>query len=223
VVIVALGVVALVSSATDSKSRLPQGKSLSLGNGHTLFVPDDTGVSSLRQRIVTLAESQIGYATDPSDTYCNKYSAYWYSGTSDCGSVYRDEQWCADFAAWVWQKAGAEVTYQYINGDLNSSSASFYEWGLAHDSWHPIGSGYVPQPGDVAVYGLNTGALVAAHVAVVVAYVHGDKGPIDVNGDGDMTAFSRVELRGNEFYADANPRGAPLSGYVSPSVPTAAA
>ena len=130
-------------------------------------MPSDADVSSLRQRIVALAESQIGYATDPADTYCNKYSAYWYSGTSDCGNLNRDEQWCADFAAWAWQKAGAEVTYQYINGDLNSSSASFYEWGLAHGTWHPLGSGYVPQPGDVVIYGLNAGELVAAHVAVV--------------------------------------------------------
>ena len=57
----------------------------------------------------------------------------------------------------------------------------------------------------------------AAHVAIVVGYVRGDKGPIDVNGDGDLTAFSRVELRANEYYADANPKGAPVSGYVSPS------
>jgi hypothetical protein len=223
VIIVTLGVVALVSTATDSTSHLaPQGRLLSLGNGHTLFVPTDAGASPLRRRIVALAENQIGYATDPSETYCNKYSAYWYSGTSDCQNSNRDEQWCADFAAWAWQKAGADVTYQYINGDLNSSSASFYEWGLAHDTWHPLGSGYIPQPGDVAVYGLNTGELAAAHVAIVVAYVHGDKGPIDVNGDGNLTAYSRVELRANEFYADANPRGAPLSGYVSPSAPATA-
>ena len=33
--------------------------------------------------------------------------------------------------------------YQFINGDLNSSSASFYEWGVRHHTWHPVGSGYV--------------------------------------------------------------------------------
>jgi hypothetical protein len=189
---------------------------LSLGNGHTLLVPGDPGLSPLRQRIVTLAEGQIGYSTDPSNTYCDKFSAYWVSGTSDCGNSNLDEEWCADFAAWAWQKAGAAVTYQYINGDLNSSSASFYEWGAAHGTWHPLGSGYVPQPGDVAVYGLNISQLVAAHVAIVVGYVTGDKGPIDVNGDGDLTGYSRVELRPDEFYADAHPKGAPLSGYVSP-------
>jgi hypothetical protein len=197
--------------------HLPNGTLLSLGNGHTLLVPADPGLSPLRRRIVALAEGQIGYTTDPPNTYCNKYSAYWISGTADCGNSNLDEEWCADFAAWAWKKAGVEVTYQYINGDLNSSSASFYEWGAAHGTWHPLGSGYVPQPGDVAVYGLNIAQLVASHVAIVVGYVPGDKGPIDVNGDGDLTAYSRVELRADEFYADADPKGAPLSGYVSPS------
>jgi hypothetical protein len=217
--VVGVGVVALAVGDAERGPRRasPSGTLLSLGDGHTLLVPLDPGLSPLRRRIVALAESQIGYTTDPSNTYCNKYSAYWYSGSSDCGNADLDEEWCADFAAWAWQKAGAEVTYQYVNGDLNSSSASFYEWGVAHGTWHALGSGYVPQPGDVAVYGLDIPQLIAAHVAVVVGYVRGDKGPIDVNGDGDLTAFSRVELRANEYYADANPKGAPLSGYVSPS------
>jgi hypothetical protein len=217
--IVGVGVVALAVGEAERglRPRSSNGTALSLGDGHTLQVPTDPGLSPLRRRIVVLAEGQIGYMTDPANTYCNKYSAYWYSGTSDCGNSNLDEEWCADFAAWVWQKAGAEVTYQYVNGDLNSSSASFYEWGVAHGTWHPLGSGYVPQPGDVAIYGLDIAQLIAAHVAIVVGYVPGDKGPIDVNGDGDLTAFSRVELRADEYYADADPKGAPLSGYVSPS------
>ena len=87
-------------------------------------------MSPLRKRIVAIAESQLGYATDPPSTYCNKYSAYWVSGAQDCGNSNLREEWCADFAAWVWKQAGADVTYQYLNGDLNSSAASFYEWGV---------------------------------------------------------------------------------------------
>ena len=51
----------------------------------------------------------MGYRTDPSDTYCNKFSAYWDAGVDDCGNGNLDEQWCADFAAWAWKQAGAEV------------------------------------------------------------------------------------------------------------------
>jgi hypothetical protein len=56
---------------------------------------------SMPQRIVAIAESQIGYSTEPSNTYCNKFSAYWDAGPADCPSGERAEEWCADFAAWA--------------------------------------------------------------------------------------------------------------------------
>lgn len=173
-------------------------------------------LSPLRARIVSIAESQLGYRTDPPGTYCNRYSAYWHSGTP-CGPGLASEEWCADFAAWVWQKAGALVTYQFVPGDLNSSSASFYEWGLAHGTWHPIGSGYTPLPGDVAVYGLEPATLVAQHVAVVTADPPGARGPDVVNGDGDRTGFSVVEAGTDQYQADTRGVAAPLSGYVAPT------
>src|ERR1035438_7253679 len=70
------------------------------------------GVSPLRTRIVAIAQGQVGYRTDPSDSYCNRFSAYWHAGTDDCGNDNRSEEWCADFAAWVWKQAGAEVAYE---------------------------------------------------------------------------------------------------------------
>jgi len=208
---------AFVGQATSVMSHSADYTVLHVGRGPaTVHVAKDTGLSPLRARIVAIAESQIGYTTDPPATYCNKYSAYWSSGAGNCGNGNLDEEWCADFAAWVWQRAGVPITYQYINGDINSSAASFYQWGVAHGTWHPLGSGYVPQPGDVAVYGLDPAALVAAHVAVVISYTPGEKGPTAVNGDGDLTGFSVVEVRTDEDFADTRPTGAPLSGYVSP-------
>ncbi len=177
-------------------------------------------ISPLRGRIVQIAEDQVGYTTAPSNTYCNKYSAYWFAGSDDCGNSNRSEEWCADFAAWVWQSAGADVVYQFISGELNSSSASFYEWGVAHGTWHPLDSGYVPQPGDVAVYGLDVSTLVAQHVAIVVSNSPGEKGPDVVNGDGDRAGFSVVELGNDENKADAPGAAAFLSGYVSPTSAT---
>ena len=173
-------------------------------------------LAPLQQRIVSIAESQVGYRTDPANTYCNRYSAFWISGTADCGNGNLDEEWCADFAAWVWRQAGASFTYQFINGDINSSSASFYEWGIAHDTWHPLGDGYVPQPGDVAIYGLQKNILTADHVAIVTSISSGSTGPNVVNGDGDRTGFSLVEAGNDQLYADTGARDARISGYVSP-------
>jgi hypothetical protein len=177
-------------------------------------------LSPLRARIVSIAQGQLGYTTDPSNTYCNKFSAYWNAGVDDCGGNGNlDEEWCADFAAWVWKEAGALVAYQLAPGYLNGDSASFYVWGTDHGTWHPAGSGYVPQPGDVAVYGLDTSAVTAVHVAVVVGTTGDNAAPNVVNGDGDRTGYSVVEVGNSQAYADVKGKGAPLSGYVSPSSP----
>jgi hypothetical protein len=177
-----------------------------------------SNLSPLRARIVSIAQGQLGYATDPSNTYCNKFSAYWGAGVDDCGgNGNRDEEWCADFAAWVWKEAGAVVAYELAPGYLNAASASFYVWGTNHGTWHPVGSGYVPEPGDVAVYGLDAGAVTAVHVAIVVATTGDNAAPDVVNGDGDRTGYSVVESGSSQAYADVKGKGAPLSGYVSPS------
>jgi hypothetical protein len=184
-----------------------------VGLDHASAAPE---LTNLQSRIVSIAESQVGYQTDPANSYCNRFSAYWQSGRADCGNANRDEQWCADFAAWVWRQAGVQFTYEYINGDINSSSASFYEWGLAHATWHAYGSGYIPRPGDVAVYGLDRGTLVADHVAIVVSRSPGEAGPDVVNGDGDRTGFSVVETGSDQLLADTGADPARLSGFVSP-------
>lgn len=172
---------------------------------------------TLGERIATTAESQLGYRTDPSRTYCNKFSAYFVSGDNDCNDSNLNEEWCADFAAWVWLRSGALVTYQYIHGDINSSAASFYEWGISHGTWHPVGSGYNPRPGDVAIYGLDTTTLVASHVAIVVWHRAGQRGPDVVNGDGDHTGYSVVESGFDQYKADTSGAPAYLSGYTSPT------
>ena len=176
-------------------------------------------LSPLRARIVSVAQGQLGYATDPSHSYCNKYSASWYAGIDDCGNDNRNEEWCADFAAWVWHQAGAAVSYRLAPGYLNGNSASFYVWGTDHGTWHPVGSGYTPQPGDVAVYGLDTTAVTAVHVAIVTAATGDDAAPDVINGDGDRTGYSVVEVGDAQGFADAAQKDARLSGYVSPLAP----
>lgn len=181
--------------------------------------PGGAPASSFRARIVSAAESQLGYATDPTDSYCNKFSDYWDAGTDTCGTGLRSEEWCADFAAWTWKQAGAVFTYELASGDINSASASFYVWAVDHGTWHPAGSGYTPQPGDVAVYGLDTATDVADHVAVVTSFPAGARGPDVVNGDGDRTGFSVVETGTDQYRADTHGGGSPLSGYASPVAP----
>jgi hypothetical protein len=173
---------------------------------------------SLGRRIVVIAQSQLGYSTSPPDSYCNKFSAYWGAGAASCAGGESSEEWCADFAAWAWRKAGVPFVYGFAVGELNAAAASFYEWGVAHGTWHPAWSGYRALPGDVAVYGLSLGASTsAAHVAIVTGDPPGQRGPDVVNGDGDRTGFSVVEAGSDQLRADAgHGQGALLAGYVSP-------
>ena len=169
------------------------------------------------QRIVAIAQSQVGYSTEPSRSYCNKFSAYWNEGTAGCPSGELAEEWCADFAAWAWQEAGVQFTYGYGPGEINGGAVSFYEWGVANGEWHPATGGYVASPGDVAVYGLSVGADPSAvHVAIVTDDAPGQLGPDVVNGDGDRTGFSVVETGTDQVYADAGSGDSTLAGYVSP-------
>jgi len=174
-------------------------------------------LSPLRARIVAIATSQLGYKTHPTNSYCNRYSAYWDSGASVCDVGLLSEQWCADFAEWVWKRAGVHFNYGFYEGEMNSSSYSIYQWGILHHRWHAAGSHYVPQPGDIAIYGLDVGSQTAQHVAVVTSYSPGQKGPNVVNGDGSRTGFSVVEVGIDQWKADVHSDGARLSGYVAAS------
>jgi hypothetical protein len=59
-----------------------------VGNTDSIPVPSKSTLASLTlpRRIVAIAKSQVGYDTEPSSTYCNKFSAYWDVGTPDCPS-----------------------------------------------------------------------------------------------------------------------------------------
>jgi hypothetical protein len=189
------------------------------GNTDSYPVPSEATLAALSvpQRIVAVAESQVGYRTEPSNSYCNKFSADWDAGTGGCPSGESSEEWCADFAAWAWHEAGVTFTYGYGPGEINGGAVSFYEWAVASGNWHPATSGYVASPGDVAVYGLSLGATPSAvHVAIVTDDEPGQSGPDVVNGDGDRTGFSVVETGTDQAIADTGSGDSILAGYVSP-------
>jgi hypothetical protein len=164
----------------------------------------------VRDAIVRAAQSQVGYQDTPYGTFCNKFTTYWNVGSSGpCGgNGLLAEEWCADFTAWAWQQGGAPFTYGYPIGEINAGAVSFYWWAQAHGTWHAAGTGYTPQPGDAAVYGLNLSAGTADHVAVVSGYSTG--GPNVINGDWWDT--------GNGAVVAATNQGGSLSGYASPSM-----
>src|SRR5262245_15053258 len=95
-----------------------------IGRSHSFRVPSEASLAplSVPQRIAAIAQSQVGYTTDPADSYCNKFSGFWGAGDS-CSNGDTAEEWCADFAAWAWRKAGVRFTYGYDPGEINGAAA----------------------------------------------------------------------------------------------------
>jgi hypothetical protein len=188
------------------------------GKTHPFPVPSNASLAplSVPERIAAIANSQVGYTTDPSSSYCNKFSGFWGAGDA-CSNGDAAEEWCADFAAWAWRKAGVQFAYGYGPGELNGGAASFYEWAVANGRWQPATRAYEAAPGDVAVYGLSLGTHPhAAHVAVVVRDLRGQRGPDVVNGDGNLTAFSAVETGDDQRYITVGGERYSLAGYARP-------
>lgn len=149
-----------------------------------------------------------GNVENPMGSGCNKYTGALYGGSSGCASGYGNKgdygfAWCSDFATWVWQQAGANVS------GLTSAAYSFYTYGVAHGTWHAYGSGYTPQPGDAIVYGIS--GTYAAHVGIVT-----DSTPDVVQGNWWYNYPDSPQEWGVAWDPGGVDVGAAPAGYVTP-------
>jgi hypothetical protein len=162
--------------------------------------------SDLAGSIVRTARSELANTSrNTESTYnCNFYSGQVAPGAKACGGGRRSEQWCADFARWIWAKAGASTT------GLDAGAVSFTRFGESHSTWRPRSGG--ARVGDAVVFNVvrdrNGRATTASHVGLVIA----------VNSDGTITTIEgnagphtdRVVSNRRSAYASA------ISGYASP-------
>ncbi|MDB5160723.1 MAG: hypothetical protein JWO96_103 [Candidatus Saccharibacteria bacterium] len=160
------------------------------------------GLSQVRQNVVCLTLQEL-----------QKWDVH--SGKLTPGSGYltysqdRHEDWCADFASWIYKQAG------YPFGDGNA-------WGIPgvaniqalgekdkNFHWHPVGT-YGPQPGDLAIHGDNHGDY---HVNLVTG-VNGVHLTLIGGNQGGSSGFetSRVTTYTSSDLTD----GGDITGFVSP-------
>jgi hypothetical protein len=159
-----------------------------------------------RAEIATIAEGQIGVSDNPAELNfnaldCDPYTAFeapWVS-TKGCGidATFNvtdgSELWCADFAKWVWLKAGVTSDTSM----LSPAAASFYAWGQKHhehlrtDATNArIGDAVVFYPPDSPPNGNY-----ADHVGIITA-VNPD-GSIDLV-NGDFLGVGNISVQSNE-------------------------
>jgi hypothetical protein len=190
-----------------------------LKSGNDLFVyAAGPSPPAVVQAIVAGAESQdqdnLAVVENPPGSNCNIYTAYWGRGsTTGCAPGNSAEEWCSDFAQWVWAKAGIDTA------GINGWSYTWVDWGQAHaGAWLP-GDDDDPQPGDAVVWG-DTSSAYGAHVGIVVGVsqglidvVSGNSGPaIDAQGDVDAVWDS-----GYFDPTTSTVDGYPIIGYVAPT------
>ncbi len=161
---------------------------------------------TVRQNMATIAQGELNKDADSyrvAGSTCNMYSGYFRSGTS-CGghNGWFDVDWCADFVRYVWTKAGGVKDL----GKLDSFAQSFENYGRAENNvdgiahWHNVGDGYVPQPGDAAVYPDWDGNGLDNHVAIVVSNANGVVTTIDGNA-GNGAIEKTVNPKGLKGFA----------------------
>ncbi|MCC9306283.1 CHAP domain-containing protein [Kitasatospora sp. RB6PN24] len=99
-------------------------------------------------------------------------------GESCTGNGGEPEYWCADFAKWVWQHAGADVT------GLDGWAHNFVDHAHANGSRVHTDRGYRPRLGDAAVYSVHhVGIVTAVSRDGSVEITNGDWGGEDIPGD----------------------------------------
>ncbi|MGO8862188.1 MAG: hypothetical protein ACLQRH_15680 [Acidimicrobiales bacterium] len=170
---------------------------------------------ALANGIVQLAESQDQYnaavAETPPDSNCNPYTAAFGRGsTAGCAPGTSSEEWCSDFAQWVWTRNGVD-TY-----GITGYAYTFLDWGVANHSFQ-AGATNDPLPGDAVVWG-STAEGYSPHVGLVVSVkdgdidiVSGNSGPVDAQGN-------VVDVWESGYFdpTTATVDGYPILGYVAP-------
>ncbi|HXX91536.1 MAG TPA: CHAP domain-containing protein [Acidimicrobiales bacterium] len=171
----------------------------------------------LVQHVVALATSQDQYygsvSDSPPGSECNPYTAAFGRGsTAGCTPGTAAEQWCSDFADWVWSGSGIPT------GGITGYAFTFVQWAEQHaGAWQP-GATNDPEPGDAVVWG-DMAAGYAEHVAVVIGV---SQGQIDVvSGNADNGPATAVMESGYFDPASSTDFGYPIIGYVAPTQWTA--
>ncbi|MGH8995979.1 MAG: CHAP domain-containing protein, partial [Acidimicrobiales bacterium] len=182
----------------------------------SVFAAGPSASQALNQ-IVALAQSQDqnhqAVVENPPGSNCNIYSGFWGRGTTaGCAPGTSAQEWCSDFAQWVWANVGIDTS------GINGWAFTWVSWGQDHTgAWQP-GPSNNPQPGDVVVWG-DMASGYAAHVGIVsgvsaglIDVVSGNAGPV-IDAAGDVDAVWDSGYFDPTTSTDA---GYPVIGYVSP-------
>jgi len=190
----------------------------------TASTTSSSNLSTLRQNVVCIATNELNQHWQGGSSLSNLSLDYFTTYTEG-----RHEEWCADFVSWVYNQAGYPVSGSSTNWDYAGVSEiqTVGETG-GNFSWHAVGSGYTPQPGDLAV--LSAPGNSDYHIEMVIAvngssvtYIGGDTGGSFPNGNDGYGGTGIPYTRGYQNYSYVSENTATeyyqgdVVGYVSPN------
>ena len=173
-------------------------------NGGSATNGSNGGLSQVRQTVVCLAQQELStWKSQPGYPWSGENN---YSETGFLKySQNRSEEWCADFATWVYNQAGYP-----LNPDPNWNIAYVPDIQSVGEQdgnfhWHDGSSGYIPKPGDLAIHGSTHVNIFISAQGGVAQYIGGDQ------GNGPYPGGSVVSIETGSGYYDNG-----ITGYVSP-------
>jgi len=170
------------------------------------------GFLSLIPRILLTAESQDQFHAKIEDTPagsdCNPFTAAFGRGsTSGCAPGTSSEEWCSDFAQWVWQTSGINTS------GISGAAKTFVTWGRSHGRFLQ-GMNQKPAVGDAVVWGVLN-PLWGAHVGIVIG-IKGKEIDVISGNSGPLSIASAVWNSGYFEPSSQTAQGDPIIGYTSP-------
>lgn len=206
--------IALAGLVVIGLAALPAGQEVTVSPVAAETKLGDQAGSAIREQIVAIAQRELG---DDSRNHerktigpngrkgyhnCNFYSGKFTTGDGPaCGKGWKAQEWCADFAKWVWKQAGAEV------GGINSLASSFQGYGQRNKTWVG-GTGLKGvRPGDVVAYYSDSAVN---HVGIVIS-VNRAKGTFTSIEGNTGEPNVRITIR-----RDVVPRFAGVAGFSGP-------
>jgi hypothetical protein len=166
--------------------------------------------------IAEIAQQNVGVSDTPASTSfsldCNPFTALVGVGASTSGCdvdpTYdvqdQNEEWCADFAKYVWEQGGVTADLS----TLDPAAASFYQWALDQGQDPEFDSG-TPQAGDAIVFypGSDTApnSTFADHVGLVVG----------VNSNGTLNLVNGDFLGSTNISVQANTTSPSISSWAA--------
>ena len=163
--------------------------------------------SSSRTSIVCIAQSEL--ALWKSQPGYNEIAGHNFPYAETGYEKYtqgRHEEWCADFASWIYYKAGDPLQSNNQGNVPGVSSIQAIGMNGGKFTYHDQSTNYVPQPGDLAIHNSSHVNIFISSSGGISNYIGGDQYPPPYPGGSVVSTAT-----GKGYYDNG------ISGYVSPN------